>query len=88
MRWLIPFVQSTGYRIVIENPKSHDIIFIDKDTQEFPHLTAEWLNRYNKQEAIEWMAKEKAKEEAQRIAEERDRAKFGNSYKLDDEDSQ
>ena len=57
MKWLIPFVQASGYRVVIENPKSHEKIIIDKNTQEFPRLTSQWLKRYNKQEVIEWMAK-------------------------------
>ena len=40
MRWLIPFVHATGYRIVIENPKSHEKIVIDKDTKDFPRLSS------------------------------------------------
>lgn len=84
MKWLIPFVQSTGYHIVIENPKSHETIIIDKDTQVFPHLTSEWLNRYNKQEVIEWMTKEKEKADARRVAEARGRKRFGNSFTLDE----
>ena len=80
MRWLIPFVQATGYRVVIENPKSHETIVIDKDTPEFPRLTSEWLKRYNKQEVIEWMAKEKEREIKRRIEEKSGRERFGDSY--------
>ena len=80
MRWLIPFVQASGYRIVIENPKSHEKIVIDKDTKNFPYLSSSWLNHYDRQELKTWMAKEKEKEVARRIAEARGRAKFGNSY--------
>lgn len=82
MRWLIPFVQATGYRIVIENPKSHETIVIDEDTQEFPRLTSEWLKRYNKQEIDEWMAKEKESEKIRRIEEKRGRERFGDSFKV------
>ena len=34
MKWLIPFVQTTGYRIVVENPKSHETIVIDKEKED------------------------------------------------------
>ena len=81
MLWLIPFVQASGYRIVIENPKSHEKIVIDKDTKAFPYLSSSWLLRYDKQDLEAWMAKEKKMEEARRIAEKRGRAKYGNSYK-------
>lgn len=84
MRWLIPFTQSTGYRIVIENPKSHETIVIDKDTHEFPRLTSEWLKRYNKQEVEEWMAKEKEREKRRRIDEKRGRKRYGDSYMATD----
>ena len=39
MRWLLPFVQATGYRVIISNPKSHDQIVIDQNTKELPELT-------------------------------------------------
>ena len=81
MHWLIPFVQASGYRIVIENPKSHQKIVIDKDTKEFPLLSDSWLRQYDKHDLETWMAKEKKKEEARRIAEERGRAKYGNGYR-------
>lgn len=84
MRWLIPFVQATGYRVVIENPKSHETIVIDKDTPEFPRLTSEWLKRYNKQEVIEWMAKEKERGNRRRIEEKSGRERFGDSYIIDE----
>lgn len=80
MLWLIPFVQASGYRVEIENPKSHEKIIIDKDTKVFPYLTSEWFRRYDKQKLAEWVAREKEKEEARRTAEVRGRAKFGNSY--------
>lgn len=86
MLWLIPFVQASGYRIVIENPKSHEKFVIDKDTKVFPYLTSEWFRRYDKQKLAEWEAKEKEKEEARRIAEERGQAKFGKSFKATDQD--
>ncbi|MBR2234918.1 MAG: hypothetical protein IJ892_07685 [Prevotella sp.] len=80
MRWLIPFVQASEYRIVIENPKSHQKIVIDKDTKEFPLLSDSWLRRYDKHDLETWMAEEKEAEEARRVAEARGRAKFGNGY--------
>lgn len=88
MRWLIPFVQATGYSIVIENPKSHEKIIIDKNTTEFPLLTSEWLSQYDKQDLSERMAWEKKWREARRIAEERGYAKFGKSYKPTEKDIQ
>ena len=88
MRWLIPFVRATGYRIVIDNPKSHEQIVIDKNTIEFPHLKSSWLRRYDKRELAEWMTQEKEKEKARRIAEARGRAKFGNSYTPTEQDIQ
>lgn len=87
MKWLIPFVQATGYRIVIENPKSHETIVIDEETQNFPHLTSEWLNRYNKEEVIEWMDREKEKEYARHVAEARGRERFGSSFTIDEQDN-
>ncbi|MBR1903012.1 MAG: hypothetical protein IJ826_08575 [Bacteroidaceae bacterium] len=80
MRWLIPFVQATGYRVVIENPKSHETIVVDKDTREFPRLTSEWLKQYNKQEVDEWMAKDKELEKKRRIEEKHGRERFGDSF--------
>lgn len=88
MRWLIPFVQASGYRIVIENPKSHEKIIIDKDTKDFPRLTSSWLRQYDKQDLKTWMAKEKKKEEARRIAEKRGRAKYGDGYKASEQEIQ
>lgn len=87
MLWLIPFVQASGYRVEIENPKSHEKIVIDKDTKVFPYLTSEWLRRYDKQKLAEWEAKEKEKEEARRKAEERGRKRFGNSFTIDQQDN-
>ena len=88
MRWLIPFVQATGYRIVIENPKSHEKIVIDKDTKVFPRLSSAWLKRYDKNEISEWMASEKEKENARRNAEAKGRKRFGNSFTIDEQDNQ
>lgn len=88
MRWLIPFVQASGYRIVIGNPKSHEKIVIDKDTKAFPYLSSSWLRRYNKQDLETWMAKEKKKEEARRIAEARGRTKYGDGYKASEQEIQ
>lgn len=88
MRWLIPFVQASGYRIVIENPKSHEKIVIDKDTKAFPRLTSSWLRRYNKQDLETWMAKANKMEEARRIAEKRGRAKYGDGYKASEQEIQ
>lgn len=87
MQWLLPFTQSTGYRIVITNPKSHETIVIDKNTNILPRLTSEWLNKYNKQEVIDWMAKEKEREEARCKAEERGRKRYGNSFTIDEQDN-
>ena len=83
MLWLIPFVKASGYRIVIENPKSHEKLVIDKDTKVFPYLTSEWLRRYDKQKLAEWEAKEKEKDLVRRKAEERGRKRFGNSFIID-----
>ena len=88
MRWLIPFVQASGYRIVIENPKSHEKIIIDKDTKDFPRLSSVWLKRYDKNEISEWMASEKEKENARRNAEADGRKRFGNSFTIDEQDNQ
>lgn len=84
MRWLIPFVQASGYRIVIENPKSHEKIVIDKDTKDFPYLSTAWFNRYNKEDVIEWMVQEKEKEKARRINEANGRSRFGDSFKIEE----
>ena len=83
MLWLIPFVQASGYRIVIENPKSHEKMVIDKNTKAFPYLSSSWLRRYDKQDLETWMAKEKEKEDARRKAEELGRKRFGNSFTID-----
>lgn len=80
MRWLLPFTQATGYRIVIENPKSHQQIIIDQHTRRLPRLTSRWLRRYDKQDLREFIAIGKEKKKARRIAEARGRAKFGKSY--------
>ena len=88
MLWLIPFVQASGYRIVIENPKSHEKIVIDKDTKVFPYITSSWLRRYDKQELEKWMAKEKIKADARKVAEEQGRAKYGDGYKASEQDIQ
>lgn len=88
MRWLIPFVHATGYRIVIENPKSHKKIVIDKDTKDFPRLSSAWLKRYDKNEISEWMASEKEKENVRRNAEAEGRKRFGNSFTIDEQGNQ
>lgn len=99
MLWLIPFVQATGYQIVIENPKSHEQIVIDPNAKELPTLTLEWMQKYNKQELLEWIEKEKERkcqeeEEKQKklqarcIAEARGRAKFGNIFTPSEQDIQ
>ena len=98
MRWLIPFVQATGNQVVIENPKSHEQIIIDKNTKELPELSLEWMQKYDKQELLEWITKERVREQqeeeerikkldARRIEEVRGRARFGNSFTLGDKDS-
>lgn len=88
MRWLIPFVQATGYRIVIENPKSYEQIVIDRNSSTFPYLSEKWLRRYDNRELDAWMTKKKEEEDARRIAEARGRAKFGNSYTPTEQDIQ
>lgn len=88
MRWLIPFVQATGYRIVIENPKSHEQIVIDQNSPKFPYLSERWLRRYDSKKLDEWMVQEKELKEARKIAEARGRAKFGNSYTPTEQDIQ
>ena len=99
MRWLIPFVHATDYQIVIENPKSHEQIIIDRNTKELPALTLEWMQKYDKLELLEWMANEKKKQhqeevdrqnklETRRIEEARGRARFGNSFTLGSQDIQ
>lgn len=84
MRWLIPFVQASGYCIVIENPKSHEKIVINQDTKVFPFLSSEWFNQYSEKDLIEWMAQEKEKEEARRIKEAHGRSRFGDSFKIEE----
>ena len=84
MRWLLPFAQATGYRIIIENPKSHQQIVIDKHTRHLPRLTPSWLRRYDKQELREWMVQEKENKKVCHIAEVRGRKRFGDSFTLDD----
>lgn len=88
MRWLIPFVQASGYHVVIENPKSHEKIVIDKDTKNFPQLSSSWLRRYDKQELKTWMTKEKEKEEVRHKIEKFGRAKYGDGYKASEQDIQ
>ena len=88
MLWLIPFVQASGYRIVIENPKSHEKMVIDKNTKAFPYLSSSWLRRYDPHDLEKWMEKERKMEEARRIAEARGRAKFGNGFKASEQDIQ
>ena len=95
MRWLIPFVQATGNQVVIENPKSHEQIIIDKNTKELPELTLEWMQKYDRQELAEWIDNEHKKQqqeeserqkklESRRIEEARGRVRFGNSFTLGD----
>lgn len=88
MRWLIPFVKASGYHIVIENPKSHEKIVIDKDTKEFPRLSSSWFRRYDGKELETWMTKKQKEKHARQIAEARGRAKFGDGYKASDKDIQ
>lgn len=92
MRWLIPFVQATGYRIVIENPKSHERIIIDQNTKKLPELTLEWMQKYSMHELLEWMVQKKEQDEkmkkARSIAEVRGRARFGDSYLPTEQDIQ
>ena len=92
MRWLVPFVQATGYSIVIDNPKSHEQIVIDQNSKELPPITLEWMKNYNEQELLEWIEKEKEEKQkkfqARQIAEARGRAKFGNSYTPTEQDIQ
>lgn len=88
MRWLIPFVQATGYCIVIENPKSHEKFTIDPNTEELPPLTIKWMKKYNKQELLEWMEQEKNKKKARKLAEVRGRTRFGRNYTPTDQDIQ
>lgn len=85
MRWLIPFVKAADYRIVIENPKSHEKIVIDKDTMDLPRLSSSWLKRYDVRELKAWMIKEARKEKAREIAEQRGRAKYGDSFKASEQ---
>lgn len=86
MRWLIPFVKAADYRIVIENPKSHEKIVIDKNTMDFPCLSSSWLKRYDVQEIETWIAGEEKKEKARSIAEARGRKKYGESYKASEQE--
>lgn len=88
MRWLIPFVKASGYSIIIENPKSHEKIVINKDTKVFPCLSSSWLKQYNKQELATWMAENEKIKRARQIAEARGRAKYGDGYKTTDKDIQ
>ena len=80
MPWLLPFAQATGYRIVIDNPKSHQQIIIDEHTTSLPCLTARWLRRYDRREF-----RTARRESAQRIRTikrdlTRGKARFGEAY--------
>ena len=88
LRWLIPFVQASGYRIEIENPKSHEKIIIDTDTKDFPFLTSSWMRKYDKNDLDKWLTREKEKENARLVAEARGRAKFGESFTPTEKDIQ
>lgn len=99
MRWLIPFVQATGSKVIVDNPKSHEQIIIDQNTKELPALTLKWMQEYDKQKLLEWIDVEKNKqqkneEERQRKLQERRRAeacgreRFGSSFVLDDKSNQ
>ena len=88
MRWLIPFVQASGYRIEIENPKSHEKIIIDTDTKDFPFLTSSWMRKYDKNDLDKWLTREKEKENVRLVAEARGRAKFGESFTPTEKDIQ
>lgn len=88
MRWLLPFVKASGYSIIIENPKSHEKIVINKDTKVFPYLSSSWLKQYNKQELAKWMTRKEKVKEARQIAGARGRAKYGDGYKATSKDIQ
>lgn len=99
MRWLIPFVQATGSKVIVDNPKSHEQIIIDQNTKELPALTLKWMQEYDKQKLLEWIDVEKKKqqkneEERQRKLQERRRAeacgreRFGSSFVVDDKSNQ
>lgn len=80
MRWLLPFAQATGYRIVIENPKSHQQIIIDQHTTRLPRLTARWLRRYDHNEFSAWRAQSDKRIRAIKRELSRGKARFGSAY--------
>lgn len=83
MKWLIPFVQASGFRVVITNPKSHEEIIIDKNTKAFPYLSAEWMSKFDVNEIKEWMEKDKIEEIKLKEAEKRGRERYGDGFKLE-----
>lgn len=99
MPWLIPFVQATGYSVVITNSKSHEQITIDPTTKELPPLTLEWLQRYDKQEFQTKLKEEHRRQQQQEqekkrlqaarlIAKERGQSRFGSNYEPTEADIQ
>ena len=91
MKWLIPFVQATGYSVVITNPKSHEQIVIGPHTRDLPSLTVDWLRRYDEKEfqlklrEAEHLGRLQQQEEArraaaERLARQRGQARFGSNY--------
>ncbi len=83
MPWLLPFAQATGYRIVIDNPKSHQQIIIDEHTTILPRLTARWLRRYNRQEFREWFNGDSKKRRDNKQELSRGKARFGEGYTVE-----
>lgn len=99
MKWLIPFVQATGYSVVITNPKSQERIVIGPDTRELPPLTVGWLRRYDERDfqaklrEVEYLRRQQHQEDARRAAAkqlacQRGQARFGSNYKPTEADIQ
>lgn len=97
MRWLLPFVQATGCKIILDNPKSREQIVIDKNTQTLPDLTLDWMQKYDRKEVDAWIAEEDErlrrkeekekenaiKEKTRRLAEAGARERYGSYYSLE-----
>lgn len=99
MKWLIPFVQATGYSVVITNPKTQEKIVVSPNSRNLPPLTVDWLRRYDERDfqaklrEVEYLSRLQRQEDArraaaERLARQRGQARFGSNYKPTEADIQ
>lgn len=97
MKWLIPFVQATGYSVVITNPKTQEKIVVGPNTRELPPLTVDWLRRYDEKDfqvklrEAEYLSRLQQQEDerraaAKQLARQRVQARFGSNYNPTEDD--